>query len=82
MASSFSEKKERKNKMRKIKTKIKRRLRNRKKLKSVNNNDFFDVITKDSPIYLEENGSTGTSLSATAGGANDFKVIVSYEEIV
>ena len=50
-------------------------------LKSVNNNDFFDVITKDSPIYLEENGSTGTSLSATAGGANDFKVIVSYEEI-
>ena len=47
----------------------------------VNNNDFFDVITKDSPIYLEENGSTGTSLSATAGGANDFKVIVSYEEI-
>jgi hypothetical protein len=50
-------------------------------LKSVNNNDFFDVVTKDAPIYLEENGSTGTSLSATAGTANDFKVIVSYEEI-
>jgi len=50
-------------------------------LKSVNNNDFFDVVTKDAPIYLEENGSTGTSLSATAGTANDFKVVVSYEEI-
>ncbi len=46
MASSFSEKKERKNKMRKIKTKIKRRLRNRKKLKSVNNNRYRVSVTK------------------------------------
>tara|TARA_B100000963_G_scaffold345092_1_gene348779 strand:+ start:6994 stop:7389 length:396 start_codon:yes stop_codon:yes gene_type:complete len=46
VASSFSEKKERKNKMRKIKTKIKRRLRNRKKLKSVNNNRYRVSVTK------------------------------------
>ena len=35
------------------------------------------VIDKDAYIYLEEN----TSLGATAGTANDLKVICSYEDI-
>jgi hypothetical protein len=35
------------------------------------------VIDKDAYIYLEEN----TSLGATAGTANDLKVVCSYEEI-
>ena len=35
------------------------------------------VIDKNSFIYLEEDRSLG----ATAGGANDLKVVVSYEEI-
>ena len=49
-------------------------------LKSVNNNDFFDVVTKDAPIFRRE-WKYGYFISATAGTANDFKVIVSYEEI-
>ncbi len=35
------------------------------------------VISKDTPIYLEEN----TSLGATASVANDLKVVCSYEDI-
>jgi hypothetical protein len=35
------------------------------------------VIDKNTPIYLEEDRSIG----ATAGAANDLKVICSYEEI-
>jgi len=35
------------------------------------------VVDKDSYIYLEEN----TSLGATAGTANDLKVVCSYEDI-
>jgi len=35
------------------------------------------VIDKNTAIYLEEN----KSITATAGTANDLKVIVSYEEI-
>jgi hypothetical protein len=35
------------------------------------------VIDKNTSIYLEEDRSLG----ATAGAANDLKVIVSYEEI-
>ena len=35
------------------------------------------VIDKDAYIYLEEN----TSLGATAGTANDLKIVCSYEEI-
>lgn len=35
------------------------------------------VISKDNPLYLEEDRSIG----ATAGAANDLKVICSYEEI-
>jgi hypothetical protein len=35
------------------------------------------VISKDNPLYLEEDRSIG----ATAGVANDLKVICSYEEI-
>jgi len=35
------------------------------------------VISKDTPIYLEENRSLG----ATASASNDLRVIVSYEEI-
>ena len=38
---------------------------------------FFDVVTKDTPIYLEEDKSLG----ATASAANDLKIIVTYEEI-
>ena len=46
-------------------------------LKSVAQNEYAEIVTKDSPIYLEED----TSLTATASGANDFKVVVTYEEI-
>jgi hypothetical protein len=35
------------------------------------------VISKDTPVYLEENRSIG----ATASVANDLKVVCSYEEI-
>jgi hypothetical protein len=35
------------------------------------------VISRDTPIYLEENRSLG----AVASASNDLKVIVSYEEI-
>ena len=42
---------------------------------AINNN--LDVITKDTPLYLEED----TSLGATASSANDIKMIVTYEEI-
>tara|TARA_R110001632_G_scaffold228501_1_gene363717 strand:+ start:160 stop:534 length:375 start_codon:yes stop_codon:yes gene_type:complete len=42
---------------------------------AVNNN--LDVVTKDTPLYLEED----TSLGATASAANDIKMIVTYEEI-
>ena len=45
--------------------------------KSVAANTFLDVVTKDTPIYLEEDKSLG----ATASAANDLKVIVTYEEI-
>lgn len=37
----------------------------------------LDIITRDSPIYLEEDRSLGV----TASAANDAKVIVTYEEI-
>lgn len=40
-------------------------------------NTNLDVITKDTPLYLEED----TSLGATASAANDIKMIVTYEEI-
>jgi len=45
--------------------------------KSVTANTFFDVVTNNSPIYLEEDKSLG----ATASAANDLKIIVTYEEI-
>ena len=45
--------------------------------KSVAANTFLDVVTKDTPIYLEE----AKSLGATASAANDLKIIVTYEEI-
>ncbi len=40
-------------------------------------NTNLDVITKDTPLYLEED----TSLGATASAADDIKMIVTYEEI-
>jgi len=46
-------------------------------LKPVAANAYLDVITKDTPLYLEEN----TSLGATASAANDLVVVVGYEEI-
>jgi predicted aminopeptidase len=46
-------------------------------LKPVAANSYLDVITKDTPLYLEEN----TSLGATAGTADDLVVVVGYEEI-
>lgn len=46
-------------------------------LKTINQNEYAEIVTKDSPIYLEED----TSLSATASAADDFTVIVTYEEI-
>jgi hypothetical protein len=45
--------------------------------KEVAINTNLDVITKDTPLYLEED----TSLGATASAANDIKMIVTYEEI-
>jgi len=45
--------------------------------KQVAINTNLDVITKDTPLYLEED----TSLGATASAANDIKMIVTYEEI-
>jgi hypothetical protein len=45
--------------------------------KEVAVNTNLDVITKDTPLYLEED----TSLGATASAANDIKMIVTYEEI-
>jgi hypothetical protein len=46
-------------------------------LKAVAPNTNLDIITRDTPIYLEEN----TSLGVTASAANDLSVIVTYEEI-
>ena len=46
-------------------------------LKPVSNNDKYDVITKETPLNMEED----TSIGATAGSANDIKMIVTYEEI-
>ena len=40
-------------------------------------NTKLDVITKDTPIYLQEDKSLG----ATASAGNDIKIIVTYEEI-
>ena len=45
--------------------------------KEVAINTNLDVITKDTPLYLEED----TSLGATTSAANDIKMIVTYEEI-
>ena len=45
--------------------------------KEVAINTNLVVITKDTPLYLEED----TSLGATASAANDIKMIVTYEEI-
>jgi len=45
--------------------------------KEVAINTNLDVITKDTPLYLEED----TSLGATASAANDIKMVVTYEEI-
>ena len=45
--------------------------------KEVSINTNLDVITKDTPLYLEED----TSLGAAASAANDIKIIVTYEEI-
>lgn len=45
--------------------------------KNVVANTFLDVITKDTPIYLEEDKSIG----ATASAADDLKIIITYEEI-
>jgi len=45
--------------------------------KAVAINTNLDVVTKDTPLYLEED----TSLGATASAANDIKMIVTYEEI-
>ena len=45
--------------------------------KGLGTNSYLDIITRDSPIYLEEDRSLGV----TASAANDAKVIVTYEEI-
>jgi hypothetical protein len=45
--------------------------------KAVAANTNLDVITTDTPLYLEEDKSLG----ATASAANDLVVIVTYEEI-
>ena len=45
--------------------------------KEVAINKNLDIITKDAPLYMEED----TSLGATASAANDIKMIVTYEEI-
>lgn len=46
-------------------------------LKAVAANTNLDIITRDTPVYLEED----TSLGVTASAANDLSVIVTYEEI-
>lgn len=46
-------------------------------LKAVAPNTNLDIITRDTPVYLEDN----TSLGVTASAANDLSVIVTYEEI-
>lgn len=45
--------------------------------KGLGTNTYLDIITRDSPLYLEEDRSLGV----TASAANDAKVIVTYEEI-
>ena len=45
--------------------------------KEVAINSNLDIITKDAPLYMEED----TSLGATASAANDIKMIVTYDEI-
>jgi hypothetical protein len=45
--------------------------------KTVAVNANLDIVTKDTPLYLEED----TSLGATASAADDIKMIVTYEEI-
>jgi hypothetical protein len=45
--------------------------------KGVGSNTYVDIITRDSPVYLEEDTSIGVAASA----ADDAKVIVTYEEI-
>ncbi len=45
--------------------------------KAVAANTNLDIITRDTPVYLEES----TSLGVTASAANDLSVIVTYEEI-
>jgi hypothetical protein len=44
---------------------------------SVPANASLVALDKNTAIYLEEN----TSITATASGANDLEIIVSYEEI-
>ena len=44
---------------------------------TINAKQNLVVISKNTPIYLEENRSIG----ATASAGNDLKVTVSYEEI-
>jgi hypothetical protein len=45
--------------------------------KGLGTNTYLDIITRDSPLYLEEDRSLGV----TASAANDAKVIVTYEDI-
>lgn len=45
--------------------------------KGLGTNTYLDIITRDSPLYLEEDRSLGV----TASAADDAKVIVTYEEI-
>jgi hypothetical protein len=45
--------------------------------KSVAASSNYDVVTRDTPIYLQED----TSLGAAASAGNDIAIIVTYEEI-
>jgi hypothetical protein len=45
--------------------------------KSVAASSNYDVVTRDAPIYLQEDKSLGAAASA----GNDIKIIVTYEEI-
>ncbi|MCH9787295.1 MAG: hypothetical protein K0U55_12795 [Gammaproteobacteria bacterium] len=45
--------------------------------KSVSANENYDIVTRDAPIYLEEDKSLG----AVSSAANDIKIIVTYEEL-
>jgi hypothetical protein len=45
--------------------------------KSVAASSNYDVVTRDTPIYLQED----TSLGAAASAGNDIKIVVTYEEI-